>query len=316
MRTIESKRPSPLLFLIFLVGTVTITFGQTHKPAIEYRSLMNVRYYEANGSFLVGQLQLVFPPASLDNATFVIAKAGGEVVGRVPLRYQPLDLPAFGLLYPVGTGRVSVGQPGDYLMWVLINGQQVTSLPFSLKVQKSSDPFDPVTRFVREGPYDELAYLSVTPNDPKSEVRFNWWMSLREVPAGMKRPKVTIHLLVNGKEIATSRSGVVPSLDDWQFFRGIQLMVRPKPPSQALTLADLTRNDGEIEVVVKAAGQTVKSYKTRAVRGQLQRLPRNRLETEPHHRFISPRFLEMTGGGTLRDKMFEMYWVSKISERS
>src|ERR1700751_2932621 len=46
--------------------------GSQYKPAIEYQSFMQLRFYENQGGFLVEGLEVVFPPPGLKNATFVI----------------------------------------------------------------------------------------------------------------------------------------------------------------------------------------------------------------------------------------------------
>ena len=61
--------------LLLLLGAAT-AFGQSNKPAVEYQSLMNLPFYEADGGFLVERLQLVFPPPGVQKATFVIAQGG------------------------------------------------------------------------------------------------------------------------------------------------------------------------------------------------------------------------------------------------
>ena len=63
----------------------------TNKPAIEYDSLMNMRFYEETGGFLVEGLEVVFPPSAASAATFVITKPNGEVISSVPLRLEPLE---------------------------------------------------------------------------------------------------------------------------------------------------------------------------------------------------------------------------------
>ena len=287
-------------------------FGQQYKPAVEYQSLMNLRFYEADGGFLVEHLQLVFPPPGLKKASFVISKAGGGEVASVPLRFAPMEFPAFGLLEPDGVpGVVRVGQSGDFTMSVVVDGQAVTTLPFSLKEQTSGDPFRPGRSFAREGPFKDLAYFSVVPDDPAGEVQFNWWMSLRELPAGTKDARVTQHLLLNGQELAASASPVVLSMNDWQFVQHRQLSVPGKPRAHWLTLSDLTAKDGELTVVLKADGRPFKSYKTRVASGQIQRLPQNALDSQPHASFISPRFVDMSAGSNSRYKMYEMYWVRR-----
>jgi len=310
MAKVPEARGLSILLLLLLA---TVAVGQQYKPAIEYQSLMNLRYYENNGGFLIEDLQLVFPPASIGNAKFVVADQSGQVVDSVPLRYERMEFPAFGRFRPASgnPGNVRVGKSGNFIMSVVLDGQTITALPFSLREQTSSDPFNPGKKFVRDGPFGELAYFSVVPDDSNGEVTFNWWMSLREIPGGAKDAKVTIHLLVNGQELAASTGPVIPSLSDWEFTQHRQLSVPTLPRNHWLTLADLIKTNGEIALVVKANGQPIKTYKTRVTGGQLQRLPQNALNSEPHSGFISPRFIDTSARSNSRYKMFDMYWVKK-----
>jgi hypothetical protein len=297
-----------------LLMSSAAALAQTYKPAIEYQSLLNMRYYEASGGFLVEDLQLVFPPANSGNATLVIADQSGQVVDSVPLRFEKMEFPAFGRFRPASgnPGNVSVGKSGNFTMSVVIDGQTITAMPFTLKQETSTDPFNPGTKFLRDGSWRDLAYFAVPPEtDANNQIQFNWWLSTRELPPGMKEPKVTIHLLVNGKEIAAGRGPVIPTTVDWYFFSHKELIMPTLPKNRWVTLADLTSQTGEIALVVKANGQPVKTYKTHSTGGQLQRLAQNSLNVEPHATFISPRFVDTSARSNSRYKMFEMYWVRK-----
>ena len=172
---------------------------QTYQPAIEYQSLMQLRFYENQGNFLVEDLEVVFPPANSKKATFVITRATGAAVASVPLRLEaPLAAyTMFGMYKPDGVpGSANVGEPGDYVLSVQLDGQPITTLPFSMKRESSNDPFNPRTTFVREGPWRDLAYFSSRVDAPaNNNLRFNWWTSLRELPPGTStnRPLVTLH---------------------------------------------------------------------------------------------------------------------------
>lgn len=291
--------------------------GQTaaasqYKPAIEYQSFMQLRFYENQGGFLVEGLEVVFPPPGLRKASFVVSKAGGGVVATVPLRLEaPLaSYTVFGMFLPDGVaGLAPVGEPGDYVLSVQIDGQPITNLPFSMKREASNDPFNPTTTFVREGPWRDLAYFSNRPEEPDSHLEFSWWTSLRELPPGTKNPMVTLHLLHGGQEIAATRSPVVPTQTDWQFL--YHEFVLPVTPVRWMTLADLTKRDGEYTVVAKVNGKPFKSYKAEVRGGQLQRHPRNSLNTEPHTDFISPRLVDTSARTTSRYAMRDTYWVRK-----
>lgn len=286
----------------------------TNRPAIEYDSLLNMRFYEETGGFLVEGLEVVFPPANTAPATFVITKPNGEVISSVPLRYEPLEkFPAFGVFRPApgNPGNVRVAQAGDFVMAVKLGNETITTLPFSLKQEVSSDPFNPSKKFVRAGPWSDLAYFSVITDDATAMLHFNYWLSTRELPPGMTRPKVTLHLLANGKEIAASRAPVVPDTLDWYFYERKELIVESTPKQRWLALSDVTKHDGEIVMVVKANGQPIKSYKTRVTGGRLQTLDRNRLDHEPRTSFISPRYIDLTDRSRSDFTMRDMYWIKK-----
>src|SRR6266568_16939 len=79
------------ILLLLLLGTIAI--GQQYQPAIEYQSLMNLRYYENNGGFLIEDLQLVFPPTNIGNAKLVVFDRSGQVVDSVPLCFEKMEFP-------------------------------------------------------------------------------------------------------------------------------------------------------------------------------------------------------------------------------
>ena len=304
-----------LIIVALLLLTPSAAPGQAaHKPAAEYLSLLNMRFYEADGGFLVDGLQLVFPPQGVRRATFVLSKQGGGEVASVPLRIEPFgQFPAFGLLVPDGnTGVVKVGQPGDFVITIKVNDDTVSALPFSMKEEKGTDPFNPTRRFTREGPWKDLGFMSAKVDDPESRLSFNWWTSLRELPAG-SRQLLTVHVMQGEQEIASSNSPVVPSSNDWQFFRRelVEAKTVGKPTRQYLTRAALAAQDGDYAVVVKVNGQPVKSYRAQVKGGQLQALDRSRLGYEPRADFIPPRMIDTSAGTSSRYQMLETYWLRR-----
>lgn len=294
--------------------TQAASAAQTYQPAIEYQSFMQLRFYESQGNFLVEDLEVVFPPSGSQKATFVVSRAGGGgVVASVPLRLEtPLaSYTMFGMFKPHGVpGNADIGEAGDYVLSVHIDGQPVTTLPFSMKREQSNDPFNPTTTFVREGPWRDLAHFSHRPEEPDSHLEFSWWTSLRELPPGTKNPLVTLHLMSGGQEIAATRSPVVISQTDWQFFYQ-EFHFPAEKQVRWMTLADLTKRDGDYTVVAKVNGKPFKSYAAQVRGGQLQRHPRNRLDTEPHTAFISPRLVDVSARTSSRYAMRDTYWVKK-----
>ena len=304
-----------ILTVLLTAGLFTMdSVAQSNMAAIEYDSLLNMRFYEITGGFLVETLEVVFPPADRRPATFEVTRDDGSVVASVPLRLEPLGgFPAFGVFRPAtgNPGTVAVGQAGNFVMAVKLGGETITAMPFSLKEQVSTDAFAPGRKFVRDGPWSDLAFFSALTDDPAARIDFNWWMSTRELPAGMKAPKVTIHLLANGKEIAASRGPVVPDTLDWYFYERKEMIVATQPQQRWLTVSDLTKLNGEIALVVKANGQKIKFFTTEVRGGQIQRLDRNRLDTQPRTAFISPRYVDLTDRSRSDYTMRDMYWVTR-----
>lgn len=298
----------------FLLFTTNAAFAQTNRPAIELESLLSMRFYEATGGFLVEGLEVVFPPAADQPATFVITKPSGEVVSSVPLRLERLEkFPAFAVFRPAAgnPGNVKVAQSGDFVMAVKIGNDMITKLPFSMKEDVSADPFKPGKAYVREGPWRDLAFVATITDDPEAHLQFNWWLSTRELPSGMTRPKVTVHVLHNGKEIAASRGPVVPDTLDWYFYERHELYMPTLPKNKWLTLADLTKLTGEIAFVVKGNGQPIKTFRTQVQGGQLRGLDQSRLDFEPHTSFISPRYVDLNDRSRSDFTMRNMTWLKR-----
>lgn len=290
------------------------TTGQSaqYKPAIEYQHLMEMRFYENQGGYLVEDLEVVFPPQG-GNATFVVTRSNGEVIRSVPLRLEtPLaSYTMFGMYKPNGVpGNAPIGEPGDYVLAVNIDGQPITTMPFSMKREASNDPFNPKSTFVREGPWRDLAHFSVRNEEPDSHLEFTWWTSLRELPPGTKNNLVTVHIMNGAQEIASTRSPVVISQTDWQMFRQ-EFHFPAEPKVRWMTLPDLTKRDGVYTIVAKVNGKPFKTYRAEVRGGQLQRHPRNALNFEPHTAFISPRQVDTSSRTTSRYDMRDTYWISK-----
>jgi hypothetical protein len=308
-------RGSLVMLAWLLLAPAAAVNGQANKPAVEYQSLLNTRFYEADGGFLVDGLHLVFPPPGKQRVMFTISKAGGEEVVSLPLRVEPFpQFPAFGKLLPDGgPGVVKLGQSGDFVITIKAGGEALTTMPFTLKEETGADPFNPKKRFVREGPWREWAYLSVpVGDDVNPHVGFSWWMSLRELPAGMKRPLCTVHIMQGAQEIATGTGAVVPDQDDWLFYYK-EFFQTKGAGKQYATLASLTGRDGEYAVVVKANGQPIKSYTMQVKGGQIQRPDQSRLGYEPHTGFISPRMID-TSSRNSDYQMQDTYWLRKSAK--
>jgi hypothetical protein len=299
----------PWIAFLALVFPVPVTAQADYPPAIVTTSLLNLRFYPT-GKLMADRLQIVFPPKTIEKAEFSIAKAGGAKIATVPLRVERWpQFPVFDGFRPNGSpGIVDLGEAGDYVMSVRVNGREIGRLPFALRALPGADPFQPGKRFTREGPWKSLGFLSVETEKPDRALAFNWWTRTAEIGATSRTAKCTVHVFRGDEEIARSRSPVVVSRPDWQFVRTALRQPR-EAGGRNFTLAMLTGEDGDCSIVVKGDGKEVKRFRARVVDGRLQRLDECRLDHKPRTGFISPRLIDTSSGSGSRYKMLDAYWV-------
>jgi len=292
----------------------SVAFGQLARPAAEYRSLLNMRFSEADGEFQIDALQLVFPPAGDKLALLTINKASGEQVISLPLRLESHSTsPVFADLVPTDEPKgIRLRELGDFILTIVIDDDVVTRFPFTLSAEPAGNAYDAPKKFLREGPWRDLAYLSTPVDQPTANLDFNWWMSLRELPIGMTNPLVAIHLLKDNREIGRSRDRVSLNNDDWQFFTSELIQITRNGP-KPLTLADLAKGDGDYMVIVEANGEPIKSFQVVVQGGRVQRAEQSRLDFEPHVDFMSPRLLDTSVGSDHSDLKRDVYWVRRTA---
>src|SRR5215210_9205751 len=118
------RRTVLVVFILAAACAAAVGQTQTYKPAVEFQSFMQLRFYENQGNFLVEDLEVVFPPAGSRKATFVITRANGAAVASVPLRLEsPLaTYTMIGMYKPDGVaGSADIGEPGDYVLSVQVD---------------------------------------------------------------------------------------------------------------------------------------------------------------------------------------------------
>jgi len=299
------------VFFILLCARFSL-HAQEYKPAIEFASLMNMRFYEANGGFYVDDLQLVFPPPDGQRMWLVITTETGKVVTSKELTREPWHFPMFDGLIAKGEKVLQPGKPGKYNMVVTVGKTPITIMPFTLNVTSNGDPFNLQKTFTRDGLWHALAYFSKEANRPNGTLSFNWWSSLREFGKTSGRVSCTARLMKGDQVIAEAPKVVVSSLN-WQFFSR-RLVQRRNHGRKNVTLALLTAEDGEYRMVLNIDGKAAKSYTVVVKNGQLQPLPFCDLIYEPHTNFISPRIIDTSSGSGSSYKMLDAYWVKWVKK--
>ncbi len=299
------RHPSAVahLVLALLVASPLHATASEYPPAIEFSTLLDMRFYEENGSFLVDGLQLVFPREGVEEIDVIIVDGNNRVAGSSKLRVEKWDeFPAFDGLRAVGPGFIKLEAPGDYTFAFRSGNTFLTTYRFTLHLFESGDATNPFRRWYRDGYWPNVGYLSAPVDAADEQLKFTWWTSRREVDGGAKGAKCTVHLMRGGTEIATSSAPVIISYNNWNSFT-TRLVADAKP----FTPAMLAAQDGDYELVMKVDGKPVKAYALTVAGGEVQRLKFNALGYEPATGFIAPRKIDTPRSGNY--EMLDLWWV-------
>lgn len=294
----------------FLLANPSGAVAQSARPAVEYQSLLNIGFAEAEGDLVIDNLNVLFPPLDYEQAILSVNTAAGEKIAIVPLRLDSyLSFPIFSRFVPeVRPVAIKLRRSGDFILSIKVADEVITRFPLTLAAEPTDNPYDAPKRFTREGPWRDFAYFSIPASNPGGNVVFNWWMSLRELPTGMKAPAITIHLRDDYKEIAVGSKFIRLKSIDWQYFSG-ELTIRKKAGWQPLTMRDLVERDTAYLLTVKADGIPIKSFQLQTRNGRLQRAEQSLMNFQPHGDFMSPRFIDSRGGS---DRIVtDAYWVRR-----
>jgi hypothetical protein len=309
------KRFCLLILCVVVLSATGMTSAQT-RPAVEYRSLLNMTFDESSGDFQIDALHIIFPPAGYEQATLTINKASGEEVATLQLRFDSyVNFPVFGRFVPESKpAKIQLRASGDFVLAIKIANEVITRFPFTVFGQPNSDAYAAPKKFWRDGPWRDFGYFSLPVNQAAGAVRFNWWMSTRELPEGLSDPSISLRLFENNKEIARGVDNFRLSSLDWQFFTTELVNTRSRNRQQ-LMVSDLVARDATYLLIVEADGAPIKSYRVDVNNRRLQRVDQSRIDFEPHADFIAPRFIESkaeTGGDA---SVTDAIWVRRSGVR-
>ncbi len=224
------------------------------------------------------------------------------------MRLQKLDnFKPFGLLTADGPGIVHLKKTGDFIIRIKADGMVVTHFPFQLKKESSNDPYNPSTLYLRDGPWENLAYFSFDPDNSDDLIKFNWWTNLREIP-NAKNAKISVSVMRGNSEIALSESPKIVSYKNWQPFNSILVSPDKKNPKH-FTINELTKVDGDYAVVLKADGKPFKSFSFKVSNGKINEIAQSDLNYSPHKDFIAPRILDISSGSNSSYKVLQASWI-------
>lgn len=294
-----------------LLLSITPAHAADYKPAIEFASMLDMRFYEDDGSFLVDNLQLVFPPEGVEEIGFVIVDANNKVAASSRLRIEKWEeFPAFDGLRAIGPGFVKLKEPGKYTMAFRSGNQFLTTYPFTLHLYEGGDALNPIRKWYLDGYWPNLAYFSRPVDEQDKQLTFSWWTSQRDVPGGAKGARCTVHLVRDGKEVANGGSPVIISSNQWTSFSSD--LVQPKDAGgKHFNLSMLTQQDGEYSMEVRMNGATVKSYTLNVRDGKVEPLKFSQLGYEPSTGFVAPRRIDTSSRSGSTYEMLDLWWVAR-----
>ncbi|MEZ5351899.1 MAG: hypothetical protein R2762_04630 [Bryobacteraceae bacterium] len=256
------------------------------EPAVDQASLMGLRFYQANGGFLVEHLPAFHLPPDSELSLVV----SGPVSQTLPLRQGPMgDFPGYTMLQANGPGVLRLGKPGKYEMLVKAGDRIAGRLAFTLAQENGE--------FVRDGDWPKFGFFAQDARNPDAPLKFHFWVSLREMAAPKSRSMLTVHLMAGSKEVGATPSPVVVSLRDWQWFQ-VEL-AQPKGAGAKYLTASMLGN-GDYTVVVKADGQALKSYRARVTGGKLIGAPGTAIQR-----------VDISSGSNSSYKLTDTAWVSR-----
>ena len=297
-----------IYFLLIVLFASTLSNAQNYPPAVDYSSLMNMRFYEQSGGFMIETLPIIFPPNDDAKMEFEIIDANGKTLFTSNLRLQKLDnFKTFGILTANGPGIVHLKQTGGFIINIKTDGKVITHFPFSMTTESSSDPYNPSTLYLREGPWKSLAYFSFDPDNSDELIKFNWWTNLREIP-NSKKAKITVSVMKGNSEIALSESPKIVSYKNWQAFNSI-LIFPDKKNTKHFTINELTKGDGVYSVILKADDKPFKSFSFTVSKGKIDEIAQNDLNYSPHKDFIARGILDVSSGSNSSYKVLQACWI-------
>lgn len=297
-------------FLTAALGTLA-SLASAQTPSAELVSLMDVGFYEQNGNFFADGLCLVFPPDGEKTYELVIRGADGAVQGKAGLQVQRWsEYPVFDGLGSRGVPVLELGKAGSFVMSVDMDGQPITSLPFTIEVEESGDPFQPGETFHREGPWRNLAFLASPAGKPDQPLAFHFWTNVREIPkVDAKHPKANVRVLLNDELVALYKDSVSIAGTKWKRHnRGLVTSEEPRG-RHAFTLEKLLARDGAYTVVVEAGEREIKRFPLVVAGGKVQPHPRTSFDTEPHTDYVVPKFVDRSSGSSGGFQMLDVYWL-------
>lgn len=269
-------RPLSLLALLTLAPSAIAQPA----PAVDVLDLMRVPFRADGGTFFANghEIGALFPT----DGEYQLAVLDGAGTPVATMRYvaRPYaEEPNFAELEPRrGLDYASDPAPGDYRLAVLLDGDVVGAVPFSLVSESDGDAFSPSTTWRLDGPWWTTGVLSMPVDDPDGDVHVRYWLHPDET-GGVSSVRFREVLSRDGAEVeGAGAEGMLFASFDPPFERDQRL---------GLGRSDLADGDYRLGVVTED-GRTLRSWAFRVEGGTPLTHPQSALDT-PRDRFLTPR---------------------------
>ena len=315
-------RPFLSLVLAALLG-LPVASAQP-APAVDFSALLDTRFDRDRGTFYFGEVPLLFPTSAADDLRggWRIRTASGEVVARKTiLGASPTAAAAIVVLQTrsgvTGDGHDVLDSGQSYTLDVDLGGETVGSLPFTVAVVESGDPYRPSTAWVLDGPWRTHAYMEHSVDGEYQYVNFNAWVGPDDGPNG---EAVEVALFRGGEEVAWGRGGRISTAHGWvhRRFELYPTAFRDGPDGRRADeryrrrwmLSDVTA--GPYEIVLSTESGPFRTFAIEATDAGFVPHPRSDLDYEPRTRYLTSRKLMDSTVGTIGEQADPqmLYWIA------
>ncbi|MEL6105844.1 MAG: hypothetical protein AAFU85_07405 [Planctomycetota bacterium] len=288
-------RATVVLIPLLLASTA---MSQQPTPVMEYASVLTglrvrhqtgvIEFEEPNHA-----LACVFLPAETPVLAVITEKGS-----KTPLAQQTFGIAQANGVFNRISSRGAITQyavkaPGDYTVHYLAGRQLMSSVDFSVEVEKNDDQFLPKAHYYAKGPWDRWAYLyAPLPDSGNTQPEFRMWVHKRSFADAPPADEYDLELMREGDVIGTASTGF-NSTKEVQ-----QLRFKWRHPESrgggAMTVEDLTDADGAYFVVAKKNGKPHGVWTFTIKEGRPQLHARQANDFRPRAKYIVPRVSGIT----------------------
>jgi hypothetical protein len=291
---IKSVLTVGIVAVLFVVLDVRASSAQTYEPAVDYASLLNMKFYD-NGTFHADDVNLAFAPEGGADASVEVLDAEGKVLSsKKYFSDYVYTAKSFGRLRVDGPADMQVTAPGNYVLQYTINDKLSTRLPFSVKVSGSGDPFDTAKKFRYDGPWCSLGYIVMRPYKETMVPHLFLWTGVADLKPDAKKDQLIAKVFRDGKMVAHSKRSA-GAITNEHYRRSVCGFFAPHEDRRAYAAAPFTREqlltNGKYNIRIERQSDNalLRNFVFTVADGQVQQLPRSVVGFQPNADFLVPR---------------------------